>query len=342
MKKVFIAILAVLLLSSIILVGCPTDDTVTPTPPPPPPPADDIEPVELTMVSFESATHPMLSGLMEVFVEELEETSDGMLTINWLGGPEVVSFHEQPGAASSGAIDIYYGAGTLYDEEVPETLIQPFTYVTYEEEAARGFDEYMDEVHREQLNVVWIGRMSFDWPFYMASTSTIETPADLEGLLVAVSPSTEASVEAVGMVPFDTEEEYTALERGAIDVIYTPPISMWADGVFEVATHFIDRPFSQGSIVMICNQDKFESMHPDLQEAFLQAHINARPAMGEMLQGLLGKGLEEAYASGMTIVELTEEEYEWLFTTLLDAGWAEAEKVISPESYARMVELCGK
>jgi TRAP-type C4-dicarboxylate transport system substrate-binding protein len=294
------------------------------------------------MVSFESATHPMLAGQMEIFNEELEKASNGLLTIDWVGGPEVISFHEQPGAASSGAIDIYFGPGTLYDEEVPETLIHPFTYVTYEEEVARGFDEYMDEIHREKMNVVWIGRMSFEWPFYMAANAIIETPADLEGLLVAVSPTTEASVEALGMVPFDTEEEYTALERGAIDVVFTPPISMWADGIYEVATHFIDHPLSQGSIVMIMNQDKFESLHPDHQEALLQAHINARPALGAKLQGMVGKGLEEAYASNITIVEFSEEDYQWMYTTILDAGWAEAERVISPESYARMVELCGK
>jgi TRAP-type C4-dicarboxylate transport system substrate-binding protein len=349
MRKVFIAIVAIFLLSSIILVGCPTPEEPPPPPPPPtddgeppPPPPDEIEPVELTMVSFESATHPMLSMLMESFMEELEEESHGLLTINWLGGPEVVSFHEQPGAVASGAVDLYYGAGTLYDEEVPETLIQPFTYVSYEEEVARGFDEYMDEVHREQMNVVWIGRMSFDWPFYMATTETVETPADLEDLVVAVSPTTEASVEAVGMVPFDTEEEYTALERGAIDVVFTPPISMWADGIFEVATHFIDHPLCQGAIVLICNQDKFDSLDPELQEAFREAHLEARQNIGVMLQNMRENGVEEAYESGMTIVQFSEEDYEWMFDTMMEAGWEEAEEVCSPESYERMAELCGR
>jgi TRAP-type C4-dicarboxylate transport system substrate-binding protein len=194
MKRIFLVVLVVVVLGGLIFGGC-----AKPAPPP-------DQPVTLKMVSFESATHPMLAGQMEIFNEELEKASNGLLTIDWVGGPEVISFHEQPGAASSGAIDIYFGPGTLYDEEVPETLIHPFTYVTYEEEVARGFDEYMDEIHREKMNVVWIGRMSFEWPFYMAANAIIETPADLKGLIVAVSPTTEASVEAVGMVPFDTEE----------------------------------------------------------------------------------------------------------------------------------------
>ena len=210
-----------------------------------------------------------------------------------------------------------------------------------EEEVRRGYDEYMDKVHREKMNVVWVGRGLWEFPFHIATTYPVTKPADLQGHKVAVSPTTEASALALGMVPIETEEEYTALERGVIDTMYTTPASMWADGVFEVASHFIDHPFGIGSLVIIASLDKFNSLPPDLQNALLQGYRNARPRMTEVFKQQLEMGRGEAVKAGLTIVKFSDADYKMAQTTVLEAGWEAAKDKLTPESFAKMRELSG-
>jgi len=191
------------------------------------------------------------------------------------------------------------------------------------------------------MNAVWVGRMTYEWPFYIATTYPVQTPADLKGHKVATSPTTEPSAEALGLIPIETEEEYTALERGVIDTIYTPPISMFADGIFEVATHFISHPLAQGSLVLFCNLDRFNSLPPNLQKALLQGHINARPKMKGVMEGMVGKGISEAEAAGLTMVKFSDDDFKRAEAAVLEAGWEAAKEIVEPESFAKMRQLSG-
>ncbi len=324
MKKVFIAILAILLLSSVILVGCPADDT--PPPPPPPPPTDDGEPPPppAETYTFEAVSFQPkgMKGVepMQMYADSVAEMSNGQIIIDWIGGPDIVPGREQHQAVKDGVIDIALNRAHAYRGEIPETMILPMSEVPAWVERERGMYEYMNERHKDTWNTVWLGRTKWLDPFYtvVKTSRAINTPTDLAGLQVSTPPFTEDILTKIGMVPFDIEEEYTGMERGTIDAVCTPPGSMAADGLFEIATHLIDHPINSGSIVLTMNQAKFESLPPELQDLMFQALWSMEPDLVAFYDDYRAGGFQTARDEGVEIVQFWPADAAW-FDELIHA-----------------------
>jgi TRAP-type C4-dicarboxylate transport system substrate-binding protein len=339
-----VVILVSVLLVYMVIIGCSQPASAPPTSPASASKTTQAPatPVTLRLVTWESKSTPTAATCFPIFAEEVAKASGGLLKIDWVGGPEVMPPPEQPQAVSKGLIDIFYGPGTMYSSQVPENRLLPFSYISYDEEVKRGYDKYMDKVHREKMNAVWVGRMLWGFPFHIATKYPIKTPADFKGHKVAVSPTTAASSLALGLIPIETEEEYTALERGVTDTVYSQPASMAADGIFEVATHFIDHPLGQGALIMIASQNKFNSLPANLQNALLQGHLNARPRMTALFKEQLSTAIGDAKKAGLTMVKFSPEDAALTEKTVLEAGWKAAADKLTPESLAKMRELCGR
>ncbi len=270
------------------------------------------------------------------YVEEVNKRANGELRIDWIGGPEIIGPFEQARAVQSGAIDISSVPSTFYWSQVPEAFVLPFSRTTPDVERARGLDDYLLKVHKENLNAYFLGRTMFQYKFYMATSFPISSPQELKGHAGAGGGVLVDYMEALGMTVVETEEEYTAMERGLVDTLFMPAIQYDDMSLFELATHFIDHGLHTGSVATIMNLDKFNSLPKHLQDLLVQTQLDMEPMMVERGAQWTADGKQAARDAGLEIVTFSPEDAEYFVELIYDVGWAKAKEALSPESYVKM------
>ncbi len=192
-KKSIYLSLAMFVIVSILILGCTQPSPApspgpspAPTPAPTPAPAPKPETITLEALSFlpqgDPATH-----YMGEFADRVTERANGELVIEWKGGPEAMEMYEQATATSKGAIDIHLGPTVFYEDRLPEGYSLHLSEIMPLEERERGFYDYIVELHKEKMNVYYLGRVEVGMPFYVASSKVRPTtPYDLAGLKIGV------------------------------------------------------------------------------------------------------------------------------------------------------------
>ncbi|GAI49592.1 unnamed protein product, partial [marine sediment metagenome] len=136
------------------------------------------------------------------FADQVNERAKGELTIDYLGGPEVVPTFDQPEAVRSGVIDINFSCGNYYTGIVPEgdaSIIAPCEPWVDRE---TGFYDFMVEVF-DEAGIRYLGNHGggFSTPYYLYTNVRIETPWDLVGQKFRTVPMYIPLLTALGIRP---------------------------------------------------------------------------------------------------------------------------------------------
>jgi TRAP-type C4-dicarboxylate transport system substrate-binding protein len=87
------------------------------------------------------------------FIDKVNEAGQGVVQIEFVGGPEAIPTFDQPEAVRSGVIDMIYGPGSYYPGIVPETDALVGSNVTPMEKRANGGIDLLNQIHQEKMNV---------------------------------------------------------------------------------------------------------------------------------------------------------------------------------------------
>ncbi len=338
MKRKILYLVATMVMLVSLVGACATPE---PEPAPAPEPAPPSEPIVLRAVSFMPVGFKAVAAL-GLWADEVNRRANGELEIQWIGGPEVIGPFEQAGAVSEGAIDITAIPAGFYRSQLPEALTLMLSRVTPAVERERGVEEFMIELHREHLNAYFIGRTNFNYPFYMATSFPVSSPEDLAGRSAAASPLTTAFTDALGMIPIETEDEYTAMERGLVDAVIMPAVQHGDMSMFELETYFIDHGVLSGNVVILLNWDKWASLPEHLQDLLIQVRLDLEPQMAALTKQWTEEGRQAARDAGLTIVTFSPEDAESFVELSFSSAWEDAKPTLSPESYAKMREFLKK
>jgi len=297
--------------------------------------------IVLRAVSFMPVQYKAVAAL-GLYAKEVNKRAAGQLEIKWIGGPEVIGPFEQVGAVSEGAVDITALPAGFYRSQLPEAFTLMLSRVTPAKERERGLDEFLIELHRKKLNTYYIGRTNFNYPFYMATSFPVKSIKDFAGHKAAASPLTTAFTDALKMTPIETEEEYTAMERGLVDSVIMPAVQLRDTSMFEITTHFIDHGVLSGNVVILMNWDKWAKLPESLQDLMRQTRLDLEPQMAALTSEWTEAGREAARKAGQTIVRFSPEEAEQFVEMSFESSWEDAKPTLSPESYAKMREYLKK
>ena len=245
--------------------------STTPTPAP-------AAPAELKLVTF-LPTHVFSVSGAKVIADKVKEKSKGQIIIKILGGPEVMSGRDQPGAVVKGVIDIAYVPTSYFPDLVPAADIISLSKFRKAEEERKpgGIYDAMQELCNK-AGLYFIGRESginSDF-FYNLMRKRIARVQDLAGVKMAASiPKYRRAWAALGVafsvVP--AAESFTAMDRGVVDG-YNYPIENHVDmGLHEPAKFLIDHGFFCDNVVGIMNLKLWQGLSPDLQKAVKEAQI---------------------------------------------------------------------
>lgn len=300
--------------------------------------------IVLKAVTTYSKTHTITQP-MRWLKERVDKRSNGKVTINYLGGPEVIPNTKLFAALKTGVIDLFLCPAGYYRPEVPALgcLVRLVPY-TPSEARKRGIIDFWNEIANKEANAFFLslpqGGSSFNLHLGAAG-GRIKHMADMKGLKIRVSPSYEAFTKALGAVPIYMEpgEIYSAVEQGVVDGFGYPDLGLVAyKGIIK---YRVVHKFYTNESTMLVNLDTWKSIPKDMQNLMISVVEEIEREIVPLRQKEVETELREHMALGMKLIEFPPDEAKAYVDLAYKAAWEEAKKLIEAGLFARGRKLYG-
>lgn len=334
MGKKGISLLITLLVVVSLLIGC--FGCAAPAPP---------KEVKLSVVTFVPGATDRVKILLGLF-DRITEESGGMLTFEYVGGPEAIPGADQGLAVKNGVVDISMLPGAFYQGIVPEASLLSLTEIDTADMRGSKAQELLIEVH-EKGGLFFMGREpAIEQPEFIMSLKDkrVEKPSDLKGLLLGASSlHIEAGAEALGMelsvIPLP--EAYTALERGVIEGYSTTERVTFTSGAYEGVKYIIDHPYFKTPTAIIVNLDKWNSLSADYQNLIMDNYWEYLPELISANQEANKQYREKILAAGVEYIKFSDADAKLFLDTIYGAERQRAAEEY-PEYGSAIVEALAK
>lgn len=333
---------------ALIIAACGGSDTSsdaapTPAPAPAPAPTETVEEAPLTL----RWVNPLPEGTLEfeggfLFVERLRENAP-WLTIDYIGGPEVVASNDQIQALADGVMDMAllvpgYLGGVI--PGAPAMLLSP--NAGPQDERAAGSYELYNELFFHPTGVHYVGDTLTNVAFTIwmgKNGAQIDTskPDFFRGLTIRGTTQYSSVVEPRGgaMVNLPFSEVYTSVERGVIDGYGGPSVGIVELGVGDVTKYRFTPNFKKNVVGMAFNKAVWDGLSEGtravIEQTMLEmepeivAHYAERVTRAEAVFAELG--IQDIVLEGAVLEGWTDDAN--------SVGWAEI-KALDPVAFERL------
>lgn len=312
MKKIFI-ISFVTLLSICILVNTGIAQ------------AKNKKPIKMKIVSMMFTDDPS-TELLKMYIERVNQRSEGKLEISWIGGPEVINEFELGNSVATGIIDMAYVTSAFYSGNAPGVEFYFATQLSAEELRKNGFYDYFNELHHKgNLEFIGGGEEITDlWKIYL--NKPVKQLSDLKGLRIGDGTVALGFLKTVGAAPvtIGAPDAYTALERGVIDGILYPNRLITAIKLQEVLKYYIDVPVYRHDVNYIMNLDRWKSLPEELQKIMKETALEMEKESAPLTQAIEDQALKDIVAAKLIKIQFTPAEAEKAKTLLYSTEWEQA------------------
>src|SRR3984893_33392 len=217
---------------------------------------------EVTLKAITAFTeNTTYSRPFERFINRVNEDGEGVLRINYIGGPKAMPPFEVGNALKGGVIDIANAAGAFYTNVMPEADAWKLTERPMSELRQNGGYDAMAAIYAQKMNAVFLARLVDDNPFHLYLNKHIASP-DLKGLKLRITPVYRDFFQALGGTVVQTApgEVYTALERGVVDGYGWPISGIFALGWDEKTKYRVDPGFYTAEVSILVNRNSWERL----------------------------------------------------------------------------------
>lgn len=240
------------------------------------------------------------------FAEEVEELTEGALTITVHPAGSLYGHPEIKGAVRGGQVQI---GEFLLSRLAPENAVYQVDSVPF---LATDYDQAMklwqvsqpvieDLLAQENLMVLY----SVPWPPQgLYTEDPVESGEDLEGIAFrAYNDATERLAQLAGMTPTQVEvpDIPQAFATGRVDAMITSPSTGVNSKAWDFANHFYHLQAWLPKNVVVVNQRAFDGLDPTVQEAVLRAAEQAMDRGWEMSRQETIDQLEVLEENGMQV-----------------------------------------
>lgn len=270
------------------------------------------------------------------FVDKVNDLGEGVVRIDYMGGPEVIPPAQQAQAIRRGVVDMQYGPGTYYLGQVPEVDAWVGSTVTAMEARENGGLEIMREVYRDKLGAYLLAHIDTGITFHVYLTEeplrNEDGSVDLSGVKLRSQPIYREFFDALGAtsVSVPVPEVYTALERGVVDGIGWPLVAIQDLSWDEFLTHRIDPPFFQTDLVVIMNEDRWGSLSDEAREILTAAAVAYEQESYDYYQQNIADTDRAVREAGMQVVEITGPAAERYLDMAFETAWERLRNSGSP------------
>ena len=279
--------------------------------------------------------------VMKEYIAKVNERAEGKLTIEYLGGPEVIPGFDQSEAVRTGTVDLIGTFHNWYMALFPPGAAFDVTPGSPMDERELGIYDYMVELHEDIMGVRYLGKLTWGQKMYWFVSKPIEKLEDVRGMQIAASGAHAEFAKLLGAVPVNLAwgEWYTSLERGVIEGVSTPIGTVRSLNLYDTLWGFVDHPFYNTGTYMLVNQDSWNRIPKKQQQIMLDVIKEMEvTTMQERLQdaeNIKAKCLE----AGLKPIKFSEADAKRFIDTADGVVWADVQEKVSPEVYNKLREL---
>jgi len=230
----------------------------------------------LKLVTVFPRNHTFNVPVLEM-IDSVNAKGKGVLQMQFLGGPEAVPPTEQLAALQRGVFDLFSGAASYYDGQVPETGAHNASNKSAVELRRDGALDYLNKAFNAKANAQYLAYLGSGYTFYIFTKAEPKRTAaggfDLQGLKIRGPSIYRPFYETQGITAVNVQvpEMYSALERGVIDGIGFPLIGITQQGWEKLLKYRVLPAFWQGDLAIIANLDVYKKLEPKQREMLLGA-----------------------------------------------------------------------
>lgn len=346
MQRKRLVYLLVALLIGTLLIGCGTQPAAQPQQPASEPatqgPASTpVQPITLKAISFLPTNHPLVATL-PTWIEKVEEATGGVVTVDWVGGPEVTPAMEQIEAVRNGVVDVNFNVTAYFEGQAPELRVFNLSQHSPWEERENGFYDWAVDRH-SKLGVRYVGRWLYNQPFYLWTNDPVSQPSDLSGRKLRTAALYDRFMRELGAVPVtvNTPEVYTALQTGVAEGFGWPILGAVDSGWTEKTKYLIDHPFFNQNGVILINEAAWAKIPADLQEKIVAATAEYEHAMADHFNKVNAEERQKLQQAGVTFVKFPESQAQQYVQTAYDVEWQWLETQV-PDQVSELKKVASK
>ena len=266
------------------------------------------------------------------FMKEVNAKGKGLLQLQYIGGPEAVPPTETLGALQRGVFDIFVGAASYYDGQVPETGAHNASNKSAMELRKDGALDVLNKAFNAKANAQYLAYLGSGYTFYIFTKAEPKRTGtggiDMKGWKIRGASIYRPFYDTQGITTVNVQvpEMYSALERGVIEGIGFPIIGMVNLG-WDKQLHYRVMPaFWQGDHSIIANIDAWNKLDAK-QKSFLQnAAIDVERKAHAFFQEESKREEQKLKASGMKDVVPSLEEGRKYAAAAHDSLWEQLGK----------------
>ena len=307
-KRILFIMLAVMLALSLSLIACGGGQQEEEEEEEEPP-----EPIVLTMSHWMSEKHPMHTGVMVPFAEDVEELTEGRVTIDiYSGGALIGGPTNQYDGAVTGVTDIAFAMQGYTAGKFPLTsVVELPNMVTSATEGSAVLWELFEEfpeIAAEYSDVKVLSLWTHDTGQVMTTEKQILTMADFTGLTIRAPTSTHVTmVEAWGAAAssIPVSELYTSLETGVVDGCVIAFSGVKSFGLGPVINYITVGDFYVATMCLVMHLDSWNEISAG-DQAIIEGLIGSTMSetAGAKYDSATAAGRDTAVAANITIYEL--------------------------------------
>lgn len=309
--------------------------------------------VEITFGHPFPAEHPMAVNMLDPWMEEVEEQTDGTVTFDVHPGGAITGAPAVHENTVSGAIDMGWALHGYTPGRFPITRVieLPFLWDSAEQateafwDLYEEFDAFQDEFDDTKVLALWTHDLGDLW----TTDQPVRSPEDLQGLEIrAPGPEQGNLVEALGgdSVGLPAPELFDSLDRGVIDGLMIATSGLESFDLWPTLEYGTRGSFYVGAMYAVMNTETWEQLSDSQQQVIEDTAGRELSLTGARAYDRIYESLDDRVEEELEIHTLEgDERQEWMEATEgVPQQWIEDmdDDVPAEEMYQRVLELSGQ
>jgi TRAP-type C4-dicarboxylate transport system substrate-binding protein len=275
-------------------------------------PAPSGEVVNLTISTFMPGPHPQHTELIEPFIAEMEEATDGRVTGTLYPANALGEANAQYDLVVNGVADMSMSLHGYTPGRFPLTGVTELPFMGEDAtDATRifwGLHEMFPDIAEEHegTKIGWLFKN--DPAQLLTVDKPIHSPEDLQGLRIRTpSPSANGILESYGAIPVSMPmgDVYEAMQRGVVDGALAPASVITNFQLADVTNYITKGNFYTSSIFVVINPATWSKISEE-DQAVIEEIIGENMAnkAAELYNVDADGGWESASQAGIEIYEI--------------------------------------